>query len=99
MILKKFKEKVGNWTDSDIKTHLGNDNFLKKKMSNYLSWKLNDKFINVNHFFFNSKTNAFFISYEDSIDDNNLQEIIDYNEFIEFINNEELFINSKKYNL
>ena len=102
MIVKRFKERHGKWNEKDIKTHLGNDDFLKEKIGRYLKFTINkyknDSFINVNYFFFDSKTDDFYVQFDNDMNTNKLEKL-NFEDVLEFINNEKIFINSKKYNL
>lgn len=103
MRLKRFDETITEWSDRKIRDHIGNDNYIKEKLGNYLEWKNKERFeynhYYVDSFFFDDATDNFYIHYDSDYASNNLYKVEDYNEILNFINNEEEFKNAKKYNI
>lgn len=99
MIIKKFKEIKNKWSENDMKNHLGNDNFLKEKLSEYLKWKLNLYEPYVEEFFYSKDGNKCYLRYYTTVSDNDIYEVVDTDEMVNFINNSNLYKNTKTYNI
>lgn len=104
-ILKLFENK--GWTDQKFRDAIEDKLYLTDAFEKYINWKTNDDGIIVYDYFFTTKSHlpvykigTFMINF-DSDDSGQCSYDVgeDIEELVAFINNPELFINSKKYNL
>jgi len=93
------KNKSKKWTSKSMIDHCEKYKYLTKTIELYLRWKIDDygdenSCFNINFFFEGN-----IISYSDDDEDNIDYEVENYDEMVEFLNNPDFFIKSKKYNL
>lgn len=93
------KSKSKKWTINTLFNHCEEYKYLTKTIEYYLRWKIDDYgddngCYNINFFF-----DGNLISYSDDDFDDNEYQVEDYDEMIDFLNDPDFFINSKKYNL
>jgi len=102
MKIKKFNESNKNWSIEKLKKNIDDGEHLKKLFSKYLFFKhdadIEEELYDVVEFFFDLKGN-FIINYFDGDSSQNSYYVVNIDELIKFINNPELSINAKKFNL
>jgi hypothetical protein len=104
MKIQKFNESKKNWTEERLSQHINDRDYLQAVLKSYLYWKTDDDpsetVYEVQDYFFDYKK-KFCISYEDGDRESLVHRVQeeDYNELIMFLDNPEMMMSSKKYNL
>jgi hypothetical protein len=107
MKIQKFnessEEKI-HWSKERLTQHINDRYYLQEVLKNYLFWKTGDDpsetAYDVDNYFLDYN-NKFCISYEDGDRESLVYRVQekDYDELIMFLDNPEMMMNSKKYNL
>jgi len=97
----KLYENVSNWNQR-LRTNVKDRKIFSELIKQYLYWKLGKKeengyYIYIFNFYF--KEGKLIISYDQGGDDSEYFKVENYNEFLKFIDNPNLFIQGEKYNL
>jgi len=108
MKIQKFNESSEeshkSWSKERLTQHINERDYLQEVLKKYLFWKSgadpSETAYDVDNYFLDYK-NKFCISYEDGDRENLVVRVQekDFDELIMFLNNPEMMMNSKKYNL
>lgn len=106
MKIKRFNESLELYSESVVEMIIADHNILMNKVYEYFMYKLPDidldleaDEISINDLIYSRKNHEFVINYSTNYDFENSYYVDNTDEFIAFLNNQDLVKNSNKYNI